>query len=440
MKKELLLHYVALSEFTKQFKSKVLDVEHLDEKGEIHLRKLTLPDGHEDDRANFWGWQLHKDGDTYLISNSDKEGNKVSIKDILPIVPAIVEKVANNGKVYKYVRKYNTVKFQSIKKYSFRDLVDFLSDIPHTNIIHRKLATILGISSLLDRANFRLSTPPGFGKDSIVDTLGNLMGGCATIENPTLAKLEREASLQDWLAVNEVVDIAKGDWRLIEQFLLAAGAFKPTITKRSRAFGGVGETIYISKFSISLMYNDVDCYPNADKYFDMVTKKAVIDRFVPFRLYGTFRTNFTEIDTIDVEQFVKENTSIYKDLLYTLTYYSNNAQQELSNYNSDKLMQLKPRWKTNILKLLKYIDLYCENQEEFDEWIGIINSCIKDYEAMINYPAFHNVLLEKYGEKKMKEIDAMLKTKKTFTERIRMMDSLLREEAVTREDKLNKYW
>lgn len=417
--KELLL-YDCLSEFNRQFYKDVLRPEHI-KGGEIKIDKVSFEDGSDEDVFNFWGWELKKDGIRYLLSCRNKQNKEVKIKSVVPLIAKDVQKIAHKGVVYRYIRKPQSVKFKSLKQHKFKEFVDSLCLFSHSNPTHQKLDVFMALASMWDRAYFRKSTPPGFGKDSIVDILGNLIGDAATIENPTIAKLEERASVLKWLAVNEVIDITKANWRDIEQILLAMGAFKPSVTKRSRAHGGVGETIDISNFSLTLMYNDINNYPSPDKYLDFVAKEAVLDRFVPLRLYGTLTEDFNVLSKINTASFVTKNIELYKNLIYSFTYYSENRRG--ATFDRGKLIKLSGRWGTNIGKLLNIIDFYCKTQEEFNEWLNIVNLAIIDYKQMLKYPSLYQHLVTKvekhYKDGKkfriaIEEINKLLKGMDTF--------------------------
>lgn len=385
-----LFYYDSLAIFKHEYFKDLITADHMIS-GEIFIGSLSYPDGGKDESANFWGYVFEKDGVKYLLSSKRKNRDtqiieNINIKDILPFKPSDVQKVAYKSQVYYLVNKPITARFKSEKKMSFRDLVDYFCLLNHTNPKHRKLMIFLAMASMLDRMYFRLSSPPGSGKDNIVDTFGALVGGCSAITQPTLAKLEFRTTYK-WLVVNEVVDIGKAEWRLIEQFLLDAAAHKPSIEKHSRAQDKSKEMMDISSFSLSLFYNDITMYPEVDKYIDVVTKKAVLDRFPAFRVYGKFTEDFNSIRTIDVKKLVLENMNVYKDIIYTFTYYKNNLNTELHYYKLDKLRKNdNSRWLTSMGRLLKIVDLYCESQEEFDSWVQVINESTKDYEAMVEYP------------------------------------------------------
>jgi len=434
-----ILYYDFLSQFKRMFYKDLLTIENL-VGHQIKIDKMSFPGGNIDDAANFWGYVLEKNGVKYLLSSTDIAGKEVNLGKLLPIFATNLLKVASKGTVYHWIKKPISAKIRPVKTKTFKEVVDILSSLKHTNMEHQKLMWFMGITQLYDRANFRISTPAGFGKDSTVDILGSLIGKANTIENPTLAKLEYMCS-NKWLAINEVIDIKKGDWRTMEQFLLSAGAQKSEITKHSRATtNGVKEILDLSSLSLSLMYNDIDHYPNADLYFDTVTKKAVLDRFPPLRLNGEFTEDFNSVKDYDVEAFAKEKYEIYKDLIGNFVYYQKNILDTMHRYKIKGLRTLPKRWKLNIGRLLKIIDMYCESQEEFDKWVNIINTSMIDYEDMLRYPSSIEIAHKKLSGEDFQLLHKKLKEIKTFTTKLEVIKGYLKPEQVIRDVPLDRIW
>ncbi len=426
-----LLHYEFLAEFKRQFYKDLITDEH-QEGGQIKLNKLEYPDGSVDDEANFWGYIFEKEGIKYLLSCKDKASNEIKLVDVLPLYPRNLMKVANKGQVYFWIKKPVSAKIRPEKTQSFKEFVDKLSSMEHSNPTHQKLMWFITLAQVFDRANFRIATPAGFGKDSTVEIINSLVGKADTIENPTLAKIEFMSMHNKLIAVNEVIDIKKSDWRIIEQFLLAAGAHKPQITKHSRAIaGGVTEILDISNLSLSLMYNDIDHYPDASVYFDAVTKEAVIDRFPAMRLYGGFNEDFNSIRDHNILTFVDSHYDEYRELISNYEFFRVNYTNLLHGYDTSLLRHLPKRWKTNIGRLLNIVDLYCDTEEEFKQWVDIVNATLTDYEDMLVYPTLtakaHKELSGREFEQLMKEV----KSKETFTEKnIKIKNYLKGERAV----------
>lgn len=440
MDSSLLLHTEVLSEFEEQYFAKVLDINNIVSDGVVNFPKVKATDG-TDLEINFFGWVVNKGGVSYLIPNVDQDKNPVTVKDVFPLVPQQWEDVGYQSKAYRYVRSYSTVKYKSENRLGMRKLIDTLCNIPHSNPKHRKLLVMAIVSQVINRAYYRFSSPPGFGKDSIVDVLGLLVGRCATIENPSVPKLEREASVQTLCGLNEVVGLTRGQWTDIGKFMLAACAYKPKITKRTRAFGGVGEEINLRNFSMSLFYNDIDCYVDPKiVYFDSLAEGGILDRIPAFRLYGHFDYDFNSINSINVREYVKENWDTFLDIIYTLTYYKNNPISEIKySYDLGKMPQ---RWKRSIGVLLRVVAEYCVSQQEFDAWVNVIKGSMLDYTAMIEYPKLLPSLKDKVGKKEFEDISVKLKNMNTYSERISFIVKRLsfKEEVSTGNRSLKVNW
>jgi hypothetical protein len=285
---------------------------------------------------------------------------------------------------------------------------------------------MMAMSQLWDRSYYRVCSVPGNGKDSVIDICGSLFGDCATIESPTIAKLEDRATVLKWLGVNEVVDIQKADWDIIQQFLLTAGAHKSEITKRSRAFKNVQEIIDISNFSISLFYNDINCYPDMSKFFDFVTKSAVRDRFPAFRFYGILSEDFNSVGNLDITSFVKTNFNFYIGMIKSFLYFKDNFRSFIKGFKRDRLMQVKGRDQTNLGRLLNIVDFYCDTQQEFDSYVDIINDSMMDYVEMLQYPELFNKLKEKFTEEELQEKMKTLSKINTFVEKNKKINYMLK--------------
>lgn len=425
-----LLYYECLAEFKKQLYAGILEESDI-VGGETHIATFTHENGFKDTEANFWGYVFAKNNNKYLLPTRLEDGSRINIQDVLPFKPLRTTKVAYKGQAYQMIEDKAPIVFRAKRTMSFRELVDSLGCFAHQNPRHYKLLWLIELTQILDRANFRIVSPPGFGKDSVVDVMRGLNQNAGTIENPTIAKLEERAKRVKHLALNEVIDITKDQWRQIEQFLLAAGANKTELTKRSRAHGGVGETIDVSTLSLTLMYNDIMDYSGTLKdYFDGYTKRAVQDRFVPFRLYGRLTENFNAVRDLNVPDFVSENMTKLKEFIYNLEYYRAFYAQTSTRYDTSTLCYLPERWKLNVQKLLKTVSFYVESQEEMDEWVDTIGQSIQDYKLMLKFPEVLEKLKKRKGLKEQELVMKALDDIPTYKDKIAHIDKVLNQETV----------
>ena len=414
----ILLHNLCVAEFNRQFYKDLLTVEHLDS-GELKLNKLSYPNGSVDDEANFWGFRFKKNGDKYLVTSKDKRGSPINVHDMLPILAKGCDKVAHSDTAYWMIDNIIPAGFTPRRVMSFKEYIDKLSDFSHTNDKHLKLLHMVAFTMLTQRAYFRICSPPGFGKDSAVDINRALIGDCTTIVSPTLAKLQFLSPYR-WVAINEVSDVSKGDWRILSQYLLDAGSWKPEIPKHSRATSGVGEFINLKNHSLSLFYNDIENYPE-DKYFDIVANDALQDRFPPLRLYGRFTEDFDQVKDSEIKAFVKEHYEEYRELVYTFTYFKENRYADTHGYTTKIFNGFHQRWQRSIKALCTTIDLYSESPAEYDYWCEEIKNSIIDYNDMLEFKRQlerFNSKLEKLPATKRQQIRRELGSIDTYTKKL----------------------
>lgn len=390
MKKEM-LYYDFLSAFKETFRRDLLFPEHV-VGGQIKIDKMTTPSGDAETSYNFWGYKLEKDGRKYLLSGVDKStGKEIDLKELLPIKAKDLFKLASGGEVLWQIKKPVPMKITPKQTMSFKQMVDLLSSLDHNNQDHYKLLWFIALTQIYLRANFRISTPPGFGKDSTVDVLGNLIGNCATIETPTLAKLEERSVYLKLMAVNEIIDLAPAEWRTIQQFLLSTGAFKTEITKHSRAYKDTGEVLKVGDLSLSLLYNDIDCYTDYNGYVDFISKKPLLDRFPPLRLFGGITEEFNRMKSIKPESFVRDHYDEYVELTKNILFYKDNVTGFINTtYKNEEaetfLNKVPDRWRINLERLFSVISMYSETQEEYKKWTDEAIRCVQDYREMLQYP------------------------------------------------------
>ena len=416
-----ILHYEVLAEFNHQYYKDLLTYDHLQD-GQIRVDKVAFTDGSIDDFYNFWGWKLEKDGRKYLLACADSTGRDIDLKNVMPIKVLQSQKVAYRGEVFHVILDYASAKPKAVQTMPFKTMVDKLASLKHDNPDHQKLLWLMGISQMYGRANYRVCTPAGFGKDSVIATMGALVGKCGAIVKPSRAKLEYRASLYHWFAVNEVTRVPKADWEEIEPFLLDAGAMLPSIEKQTRAFGRVGERIDISQLSLSLLYNDIDHISDRESFIDFKGHKALLDRFPAFRFWGRYQEDFNEIRKTDIRKLVSTNSDEIKSLIYAFTFYRQNYMSMLHGWNREGLKSdISERWKTSIGVLLNIVDLYCDSQTEFDGWVRIINEALDDYEYMLEFDSHFEKAKKKWSTKETRERREKLKNLRTYKERIEFL-------------------
>jgi len=321
-----------------------------------------------------YGFYMEKGLETYYMVDEFKKS--------LPFKVTKWREVDYKGDVIKLIIEVTSINIPAEKKMSFRKLVDMLPAFSHSKPMHFLLFKIICLASFVDRLNARVSTDAGFGKDSVVNIIGQLVDSTVNIYGATFAKLEY-CLLNKLMVLNEMGNLKSEEKFNMQEFLLAVGAYFNVYTKRTRKTKTTQEQYDISKLSLLIFYNLPSYYINkAQEYFDQIFTKAVTNRFIPFVFEGQLTTNFGKV--IDVEKIVKDNEPMYKDIIATINYYRANNVNTIK-YKVDSSLSFSTslkRYERSFNTILKYIGEYSKDQEEFDILSKELYKCYTAYSKL----------------------------------------------------------
>jgi len=286
--------------------------------------------------------------------------------------------------VFTFIQDIEPITIPSEYKMSFRELIDKLPAFQHSQPLHFLLYKILIAASFVDRVNYRVSTGAGFGKDSVINIIADLVDSTANIYGATFAKMEFSLT-NNFIVFNEMGNLKKDDKYNMQEFLLQSGAYFNTYTKRTRKTSTTQEQYSISNLSLTIAYNLPQYYiSRGQEYFDQMFTPAVTDRFIPFVFEGRLTTPFEKL--IDVKGIVTRNDDVYKDIVATLNYYKEhnvekikyNVNTDIIHFELDKTNKLE-RYSRSFNILLKYVSEYSKDDEEFQILSLELFKCYKSY-------------------------------------------------------------
>jgi len=326
------------------------------------------------------GYALKKDLKTFFIRSPDLCKLPIRVaRDSTGKTIGTFEAVHNSA-VYHVINQVNTVKIPSVDGISFRDMIDWLCNFNHTNGLHFTLWKVICVAAYCSRVNFRLATPPAFGKDSVIDALRDLTSNCVRIDNATFAKLEYVLRFP-FIVCNEVAGLKDTDKKEFESFGLSAGAFQNTYVKRSRKVAGTKEIYNISKLSLGFTYNNAEFYKRiGQKSFDDSFPEQFLNRFLPICLNGV----------IDVSQFKKEgeldftkecelNMEVYKSIIQKLNFIIHTPLEEKFHVEYE-FTKKHGRWEKSFKTICLYLSHYAQ---DFDEYVKLTNELYKCHLAYL---------------------------------------------------------
>ena len=364
--KEYYLHNDCLTEFNNRLYEGIFTEEN------IVSTKKCVSWGDE----KFYGFFMEKGKEKFFVL--DEHADQLPFK-----VEQMIEKDYKTD-VFKVIQRVKPIQIPAKKSLSFRELVDIMPAFRHTNFQHFLLYKICATAAYVDRVNFRVSTEPGFGKDSVVSIMAHLVDSSANLYGATMAKLEYVLK-NKIIILNELGNL-KGEEKInIQEFLLAVGAYFNNYTKRSRKTESTQEQYDISKLSLILFYNLPSHYTaKGQEYFDQMFTSAVVNRFIPFVFDGRITTSFEKL--IDVKKIVTDNENVYKNIISTLNYFRQNNLVDIK-YEVDtseiKFAKTLMRYDRSFNILLKYVSEYAQSQEEFDMLSKELFRCYKKYDSLI---------------------------------------------------------
>lgn len=352
-------HNDVLSRFNEILYKNIFTVSNIISKEQIYSFK---------DAGNKMGFRLekHTDRKVYFLGTKDI--------DKLPLKIMKTKKDSFRTDVLYRIKEAESVKIPSSRETSFRNVVDWMCNFDHDNPIHWKLYKIMTIASAVDRLNYRVIGDAGFGKDSVVDAISELINETANIYGATYAKLEYNLK-NNFILFNEMGNLKKDDKFNMQTFLLDAGAYRNKYIKRSRRTKETQEEYDMVNTSICIVSNPYAYYraKGQESFVDMFTK-AVLKRFIPFRLQGILKHNFEKNFLVD--NIVTKNKTFYKKIISTLNWYRENHNKVIAvDWKYIPRTQFDTRYERSFGTICKYISLYAKDREEYKSLVQELLKC-----------------------------------------------------------------
>jgi hypothetical protein len=360
-------HYSTLHEFNAQYYKDLLTNSHIsDDRKPIKVH----------DETHIF-YPLRKDRVIYALPEEH-------IRE-LPILVTDSFTQTYYGKVYDIITSFKSAKFRPEKHFEFRQVVEDLCDFEHEEPQDFVAWKIMALAALLGRCVYRVSSPPAFGKDSVMKVLGYLTSNVVVIANPTVPKLEYRLS-NKVIMLNEFANLNAESRSGMEHFLQSVGDDSNTYEKQSRASQGTTESYDIGELSVVAAYNDKDCYPTNSKYFDDAFGKQTLQRYIPIKFKGKIKEQIKNVG--DPKKAAEEHGDYLQKFMRTLLYYKDNWREELQPKKSWKLKTakdygLKNRWANNYDRIRDFVMLYSETPEEAQGLLNLLWNRHVDYMKMV---------------------------------------------------------
>lgn len=330
-------------------------------------------------------YEIKKGKETYLLPS-------YALQD-LPIKVIETIKISFKNKGFHKITRCQSVNIKAEQTMNYRDMIDKWLDYEHEEPELWKLWKIIIDTAYCSRINIRIMTHPGWGKDSPITVLRELRGDCVTVNKPSLAKLKYLLSNKNKIiGINEVQNVKGNDMEDLAKYMEDSGDFKPEYENPKRSSGHALERCDIRNLSTLIFYNfpDEDIGEDNSTLFDSIFHDKIKSRIFPLLFKGGTKTitackqNFGHI----TDKITNDEILYLTNWIRAHKFYENKYPTGTEKFT--RRYHLKnTRWERNIQAILARVDMYCDNQEEFNHFEDLLLSCHKEYLDYIDKKKTH---------------------------------------------------
>lgn len=289
--------------------------------------------------------------------------------------------------VVSWPRSISKFKIIPEHKIPFRNLVDSFAPFEHTNQLHWLLMKLISIAAFISRTYICVSSESAFGKSSVFELLHGITDKCPVFKPRTVPGLLKEITGVGNMVFDEVHECRGETKEIMEDISLQLGGGKPTYINGALPSSKTKAVYHCPNQSITYLYNNKDHYTTPDKeYFDYMFKnnKAIDNRFLKLKLFGKLLEKFDK--EFNLPKLAEANRSLYIDFAKELAYLQELVQK--SGYNrkygpSKPILSLEGRRRNIFDDITLIMDMYSEDQKEYDELYNSLEKSVVSYREML---------------------------------------------------------
>lgn len=366
-----IFNFELLNQFNKEYYANILSLSHL-YSDEIAIKN-------KETEENEYFYIMKKSKTSYLLPSK-------FIED-LPIKIIETKKIPYKSKAYELITKFKSVNIKEEKIYSFKELINNFLPYQHEEPDQYTLWKIIIKTAYDDRINVRCISYPGWGKDSPLSVLKLLFGDVALVNKPNYAKLKKLLNgAPKILGLNEIENIKPESVREMSKYYEDTGNFAPEWVNDTRATTGTVEEISLANHSSLTFYNFPET--ESEKVFDKLFKPKVRARILPILLIGGSNTTSGMLHKFSyIEPYItqEEKEEIIK-FIRSWRYYENHWLEEYKNKKQYKQLHHfdNVRWERSYTAICKRINLYAEDEKEYNKYENLLFTLINMYEDYVN--------------------------------------------------------
>lgn len=322
--------------------------------------------------------QLEKNGVKYLLPSHWQSKLPVNVSSGFDCYLKSTDKT-----IYRFITKPVSVKITAEKILSFKDLITIFNPMTHSSPTDWTFLKIQSIAAKAKGAKYRLCSEPACGKNANDIILHLIFNDNMRVSKPTLAKLETLFYYNQKVIPDEMTSLSSAQVREVEPFFLTLADEAPTFQKHSMAQKKDLNEVDITNSSCVFTYNDRSCLSSNGKFFDDLWSNidAFNSRYPAFHVNGNITQLIPKLSVKQAQGILALNEDKLRKIARCIMYYKENMTNELHGYSRAQC-KLKGRHRSNSEALVDALDVYSDNQKEFDGWLQYLDQSMTDYKTI----------------------------------------------------------
>jgi hypothetical protein len=266
---------------------------------------------------------------------------------------------------------------------SFKEWVDSLNPIKHTNPKHLTLMKLLVVASCHSGVGAGICSTPEFGKGIFFSLMKYMGNKVAFLKAPTEAYLYQCVCANDVLVFDEITTAPSEKVTMIENLVINLKDNTPELPKQALTKGYQKKSADLTKMSAIFTFNRPQDLKRGKPFEEVWGNPAAIkSRFPLFLFDGKVDQSMDNPSPKEMETAIHEQADFFKEEMKKAKYWVSNIHTELKGW-SRALLSLKGRHYTNVKAWVDVIEAYCDTEEEFKEMLLEINKCKQNYNRML---------------------------------------------------------
>ena len=291
----------------------------------------------------------------------------------------------SDGIIYRLITSPEVLQLTPEATIPFKEFIDKIwNPMEHTSTMDWTFLKLLSFATSHKGIKLKLCSPPATGKNSNFTISRYIHNNIVKISKPSQAKLYYTIYFNQTILPDEMTSLTSQQIAEVEGTFCQIADESPELEKNTMSQKYDMNTADIANTSIIFTYQRRQDIKNG-KFFDDIWKNpaAMKDRYPAIILEGKITEQMPKLSRSEACAIMEENYQEMRIIAKNRLYYTKNIAKLKKPYNND-LLGLKRRHRINFEGFLDVLSVYCQDQEEYNNWLIWINERVKRYQDMEN--------------------------------------------------------